>query len=59
MGIQLYSSWTLKGNFMGYNITFAGVGSAFTTDKYYQSSFVIEKNNKRLVVDMGGVPDLV
>lgn len=36
------------------NITFAGVGSAFTDQRYYQSSFVIEQKGKRLLVDCGG-----
>lgn len=35
-------------------ITFAGVGSAFTDCRYYQSCFVLEENDKRLMVDCGG-----
>lgn len=32
----------------------AGVGNAFTTRDYYQSSFVVEINQKRLLIDCGG-----
>lgn len=35
-------------------ITFAGVGNAFTTQDYYQSSFFVEENGKNLLVDCGG-----
>jgi ribonuclease BN (tRNA processing enzyme) len=35
------------------NITFAGVGNSSTTRDYYQSSFVLEKDGEKLLVDCG------
>lgn len=34
-------------------IKFAGVGSAFTDERYYQSNILIQKNDKNLLVDCG------
>ena len=35
------------------NILFIGTGSAFTT-KNWNTNFIVEKNNKRLLLDCGG-----